>query len=287
MGFLSLISYILAIIITPTFRAAGMQAFEDPQKIENIIFFLIVVFVSTLVVLVLAKFKLKNVIKIFFLCAVTITIFYVLSPIIRIFTPHFFWVAAIISILAICLLYKYPEWYVINAICVIIAAGACSIFGISLAILPAILLLIALSIYDAISVYKTKHMIDLADNVVDLKLPILLVIPKKSKYSYLKQEPLKQQITDKKESEAFFMGLGDIVIPGILVISAYRFISEPFNIFVSVVTIFGIMIGYSVLTLLVSKGKPHAGLPLLNSGAIIGYLLSYYILFKDLSFGLI
>ena len=69
---------------------------------------------------------------------------------------------------------------------IIVGAGAIAIFGMSLGILLVIILLIVLAIYDAISVYKTKHMIDLADTVMDLKLPILLVIPKIKKYSLIK-----------------------------------------------------------------------------------------------------
>ena len=52
------------------------------------------------------------------------------------------------------------------------------IFGVSLGTVPVILLLVILAVYDAISVYKTKHMITLAEGVIDLKTPILFVIPK-------------------------------------------------------------------------------------------------------------
>jgi presenilin-like A22 family membrane protease len=35
----------------------------------------------------------------------------------------------------------------------------------------------------------------------------------------------------------------------------------------------------------VMKGNPQAGLPLLNSGAITGYLITYILVFQDLTFG--
>ncbi len=42
-------------------------------------------------------------------------------------------------------------------------AGAAALFGISFGLLPAILLLSVLAVYDAISVYGTEHMLDLAE----------------------------------------------------------------------------------------------------------------------------
>ena len=44
-------------------------------------------------------------------------------------------------------------------------AGAASIFGISLTIIPVIILLVILMVYDAISIYKTRS-ITLAEGVV-------------------------------------------------------------------------------------------------------------------------
>jgi len=35
----------------------------------------------------------------------------------------------------------------------------------------------------------------------------------------------------------------------------------------------GTLVGYSVLARFSGKGKPHAGLPFLNTGSIIGFLI--------------
>ena len=142
-----------------------------------------------------------------------------------------------------------------------------------------IILLAALAIYDAISVYKTKHMIDLADTVMDLKLPVLLVVPKIRHYSLIKEtKRLKEKLEEKEERDAFFMGLGDVVLPGILVATVYNKI----GLSVALSVIAGILIGFSVLMVFVMKGKPQAGLPALCGGAIGGYLISCLILFGEL-----
>jgi presenilin-like A22 family membrane protease len=201
-------------------------------------------------------------------------------------------IAIIIAFIFILALLYYPEWYVIDTLGIIMGAGACAMIGISIAVSPIIVFLIALAVYDAISVYKTKHMIDLADNVLDWKLPIILVVPKKLSYSFLHEKRLKDQLESKQEREAMFMGLGDVIIPGTLAVSSMAFLpvtavigSITGNYFVAVGTLAGTLFGFAALMRYVLKGRPQAGLPLLNTGAILGYLISYYIAYQDLSFG--
>ena len=148
-------------------------------------------------------------------------------------------------------------------------------------VLLVLILLVGLSIYDAISVYKTKHMIDLADTVMDLKLPVLLVVPKIRKYSFIKEtKRLKEKLEEGVEREAFFMGLGDIVMPGILVVATYTNIDNSLPIALSVMI--GTLFGFAVLMAFVMKGKPQAGLPCLCGGAIAGYVVSSLLLFGEL-----
>jgi len=176
-----------------------------------------------------------------------------------------------ISTAFILILLFYPEWYVIDLSAIILSIGAVTIFGISISPYLVIPLLIVLALYDAISVYKTKHMIDLADTIVDLKLPVLFIIPYKIRYRFRKQVGgLKKQVK-RKERDALFVGVGDVVIPGILVISAYSFTS---SLEISLSVVAGIITGFICLMVFPSKDKPHAGLPFLNTGAIIGYIIS-------------
>ena len=147
-----------------------------------------------------------------------------------------------------------------------------SIFGISFGIIPVLVLMVILAVYDAISVYKTKHMITLAESVMDMKIPILFVIPRKRDYSFMKE-------TKMGESDAYFMGLGDAIIPSMLAVSANFFMdsSVPSIGFINIPAIgavIGMFAGYSILMFFVGKGKPHAGLPFLNSGTILGFLFA-------------
>ena len=206
-------------------------------------------------------------------------------------------VGIVVAAILVYLLHRYPEWYVVDTVGVIVAGGATAIFGISLSILPTMVLLIIMAIYDAISVYRTKHMIDLADTVMDLKLPILLVAPKERTYSFRKQIGLKKELKRHRERGAMFMGLGDVIIPSVLVISSLNFLphktvylagmalSAP--ALVAAFTVAGILSGYSVLMRFVLKGNPQAGLPLLNSGAIAGYIIGYILIYGNLTLGIL
>jgi len=180
------------------------------------------------------------------------------------------------------LLVKFPEWYVVDAIGITTAAGVTAILGISFGTLPAILLLIALAFYDAWAVYRTKHMITLADELTSQRLPILLVIPKKAGYSFRQQKSLKEQVDSGEEREAMFVGLGDLIIPGILAVSAFTFSSAVGRSFLGVLpngiiafgTVLGSLAGFMVLMRYVLKGNPQAGLPLLNGGALLGFIIA-------------
>jgi len=187
-----------------------------------------------------------------------------------------------------------PQWYVVDLTGFAAAGALIAILGISFAILPAFVLLSALMVYDAVAVYHTKHMVTLADAVTDMKLPILMVMPDSAEFDYPSAPPLREQRAKPVEERgALFMGLGDVVIPGTLVVSAFVWLpSTPApggvgaNLWVALATLLGSLLGYAVLMHRVARGNPQAGLPFLNGGAIAGYLVCYFLLFRSYTFGL-
>jgi presenilin-like A22 family membrane protease len=283
-----------AILLLSTVLGEEYAAFENPNDPLIPIVYILLMVVFTFVVLYIIKKHRENIVRVVFLGAVAFTIFYVLLLAMTVVDTG--WIALVVSMaitgVITYYLLKKPEWYVIDTAGVLVAVGVIGIFGISLSILPVMILLVVLAIYDAISVYGTKHMVALADGVTQMRLPILLVIPKKKNYSYLAQKPLKQQLDEGSEREAMFMGLGDIIIPGVLMASAFSFLPDesfggvPGNLVVAFGTIVGSVLGFALLMRFVLKGNPQAGLPLLNGGAIAGYLITYLIVFQNFSFGM-
>src|SRR5207253_1912213 len=143
------------------------------------------------------------------------------------------------------------------------------------------------------AVYRTKHMITVADELTSQRLPILLVIPKKAGYSFRQQKSLKEQVASGEEREAMFVGLGDLIIPGILAVSSFTFSSAAGRSFLGVLpngiiafgTVLGSLVGFMVLMRYVLKGNPQAGLPLLNGGALLGFIIASLLVYGTVHIG--
>ncbi|HID25154.1 MAG TPA: hypothetical protein EYP23_01635 [Thermoplasmata archaeon] len=282
MASIFILVYTCSLLTVEPFETTGVQAFENPDDPVNILYFLLILLSLTLLILVIAKFWKKQVIYLFIIAAIAVTIIWITYPLLSLIIDELFAfiLTLFLAVTIIFLLVYYPEWYVIDTCGILVSVGAIAIFGISLSVPLALLLLVILGLYDAMSVYKTKHMIDLADTVVDLKLPVVFVVPKHLPYSFKKKKGgIKKKLKKNEERDAFFMGVGDVVLPGVLVTSCYRFTGKPLVCLSAVV---GILIGFLILMFFVAKGKPQPGLPFLNTGAIIGYIVSSYFLYGGL-----
>src|SRR5665647_1391756 len=272
-----------SILISLPVQAAGITAFEDPTSIANPFIFIAILLVFTGFLLVLIKFDLKKVIAAIIGFSIFLTFGYIFTALVTaaLGTTDFAMVVVLVlSILATALLYIFPEWYVIDSLGILIGAGVASIFGVSLDILPVIILLALLAVYDAISVYKTKHMITLAEGVIDLKTPILFVVPKRHDYSFIRDGIGK--LTEGDKRGAFIIGMGDLIMPSILVVSANVFLQGWRLLGIinlpALGAIIGSLVGLGVLLSYVASGKPQAGLPPLNGGTILGFLVGWVLM---------
>ena len=280
MSFLLLAVEAGALLLAHPVQASGVVAFEDPESMANPIYFIAIMLGFTLFLLVLIKYGKKEWISWIITLSIFLTFVYIFTALASILTgdPVVTTIVTItLSLSAAALLWLYPEWYVIDGLGILIGAGVAAIFGASLDILPVIILLILLAVYDAISVYKTKHMITLAEGVVDLKTPILFVIPKRRDYSFIREGIGK--LGGGGERAAYIIGMGDMIMPSILVVSANVFlqgwrlgglINLP-----ALGAIVGSLAGLVLLLSFVMSGKPQAGLPPLNGGTILGFLAGW------------
>ena len=272
----------LSLLVASPLAAAGGFAFENPSDPMDLVSFFLTLLIFTGVILFISRYRKRathgiflGAVGLFFFC-----FFYFLTVTV---IPEILSLALSISTTVglLVLLLKYPEWYVIDASGIIMAAGSIGMFGISLNISLVIILLAGMAVYDAISVYKTKHMLDLADTVMRLKVPAMLIIPKVRHFSIINETKGLKEKLQGEERNAFYIGLGDIVFPGILFSSAYYNVPSHGLIVAASVTA-GTLLGFVVLMRAVIKGKPQAGLPFLSSGAILGYMVSSYLIFGRL-----
>ncbi|MES3517569.1 MAG: presenilin family intramembrane aspartyl protease [Natronomonas sp.] len=305
-----------ALALIDPFVDAGFQTVEDPSDPTNSLLYIGAILVATVVMLAAIKFGVDRFLQGLVIFAAVFLSWYVFTVVIPpVVVVSGLNVLAVVASLALGgALVLYPEWYVIDAAGVVMGAGAAGLFGISFGLLPAAVLLTVLAVYDAISVYGTEHMLTLASGVMDLRLPVVLVVPLTLSYSFLEEdgaeavegatpdggepeaastgeEPTDESAVDGAEPEdagafdrdAFFIGLGDAVIPTILVASAAFFrpggvaLLDVPGIALTVPALgamVGTIAGLLVLIWMVMKGRAHAGLPLLCGGALAGYLLA-------------
>jgi presenilin-like A22 family membrane protease len=328
-----------ALAVVEPFKAAGYQTVEDPSDPTNSLLYVFAILVATAVMLAAFRFGGERVIRLVIVASgayISLFVFrLIVPPVVSVpLDGVSVNVVAVGAALALGVaLYVHPEWYVIDLTGILMGIGAAGLFGISFGILPALLLLVVLAVYDAISVYGTEHMLTLASGVMDLKVPVVLVIPLTLSYSFLDAEPPEavrdeeaagpedgqaaaaanggdgeerpaQEAADAEgeeveeadgdlpegeeaegevlERDALFIGLGDAVIPSVLVASAGFFApaSMPSIDVVGLAVswpaagaVVGTTAGLLVLLRMVLQGRAHAGLPLLNGGAIAGYLV--------------
>ncbi|WP_435332536.1 presenilin family intramembrane aspartyl protease PSH [Haloarchaeobius sp. TZWWS8] len=303
-----------ALSLLEPFKEGGRQVVENPQDATNSLVYIVAILVATGGMLLAFKYDLQWVIRGFIVLTSGMLSYYVFEVFLS--TPLALGAGGAVALT----LLVYPEWYVIDIAGVVMGAAAAGLFGISFGLFPAIVLLSLLAVYDAISVYGTEHMLTLAEGVMDMKVPVILVIPTTLSFSFLElgsandEESVEGTDVDAVaaadgngtddvaapaesdpetaddgdaalDRDAFFIGLGDAVMPTIIVASAAYFHSGAANTVEPLLTdpvllnlpaltaMIGTIAGLLVLLWLVMKGRAHAGLPLLNGGAIGGYLV--------------
>lgn len=279
MVLLMLISEVAAVLLIGPAVNANLLAFEDPDSVLNIVFFIILLLVFTAILLLLIRKKAHKIVSVIIAICIGLVIYYVAFALLSMIpgiTPVLLYVLSVlIAIAGILLLCFKPEWYLIDIIGIIISAGCAVIFGISLSPVLVVILLLLLIVYDYISVNHTKHMLTLADGVMKQKMPIMFLVPKHRGYSYRKSG---LSVTGAKEERtAYMIGMGDMIMPGILVVSAQVFITAP-EIFGLTVPAFGALLGSLIGVILLAlplkkSGKAQAGLPFINGCAILGFFI--------------
>jgi len=271
---------ILALLLSRPIQASGVEALPyGPENPMNVVVFLAMLLIFTLFILILIRFGVKIILRAIIALSLFFTFYYIFASLALAIageTDLAGLATIVLSIGAMAVLYKYPEWYVIDTLGILLCAGVASIFGIAIGIIPAIILLVLLAAYDYISVYRTKHMITLAEGVLSTKAPILFVIPKRRDYSFIKEGlAIKGEDGEAKERGAFVIGMGDMIMPTILIVSAHVFLQVPgWAVSPPVLgAMAGSLAGLAVLLRAVKQGKPQAGLPPLNAGTITGFLI--------------
>ncbi|PSQ38216.1 hypothetical protein BRD13_07250 [Halobacteriales archaeon SW_5_70_135] len=220
----------------------------------------------------------------------------VVGPLVTVHVP-----ATVGALALVVALLVRPEWYVLDLVGVLTGAGAAGLVGVTLDVLPVLVLLVTLSAYDAVAVYGTGHVGALAGGAVESRAPVLFVVPGDRSFSYLhrddnddddgdgdgdgEERPPRRPDGGRPSASAsppggaLFIGIGDAVLPTTLAVSAVAYLPAPLFDLPGVAlslpalsALLGTLAGLGVLLWAGRGGRAHAGLPPLNGGALLGYL---------------
>jgi presenilin-like A22 family membrane protease len=155
----------------------------------------------------------------------------------------------------------------IQDLCLILGmAGAGGILGLSLNPLIVVLILVIFSIYDFIAVYKTKHMVKMAKEMIESKAILALVVP--PNFSGLRESLEKI----KPGREFLILGGGDIVFPLLFCVALI-----PQGLLTSfIVAVFSLLGLFAGFWFFVSQKtrQPIPALPPIALFSIIGFLIT-------------
>lgn len=172
---------------------------------------------------------------------------------------------SIIGAVAVVALLRLLPLVIIHDIAILLGiAGIAGILGLSITPLVACGLLAALSVYDVISVYRTRHMVALAGRMVEAGAIFGFLIPATVTGFFARRD------TAMQSRSVMMLGSGDIGLPLILATSA---VSQSLS--VAVVVVLFSLAGVLIMQRLFARQQesaPMAALPPIALSAILGYL---------------
>jgi presenilin-like A22 family membrane protease len=169
---------------------------------------------------------------------------------------------------------KKPSVLIQDLLIILGIAGTGSILGLSLKPLMVIALLIIFSIYDFIAVYKTKHMIKMAKEMIESRAILALVIPSNI-FGFRDSLEKIGYPPERMGGKFLILGGGDVVFP--LLFSVSLIPSGIFNsLIVAIFSLIGLFVGFLFFTKQKER-KPIPALPPIALFSVIGYLITRFI----------
>lgn len=197
-----------------------------------------------------------------------ITVFWGGMAILGLFLPVF--ISILTMGILIVLWLELSSVWVHDVLMILGLSGAASFFGLGFTPSAVVALLLIFSIYDFVAVYKTKHMVLMAKEMIDKKVILGFIIPREFKF-------FKSNIKEVKPGGNFMiLGGGDIVFPSLLAVSV---VPSGFlkSLIIIIFSLLGTFFGYWLFSSQEEK-SPMPALPPVALFAVIGYFIS--LLFK-------
>lgn len=220
------------------------------------------VFVAVIVGLVLLVKRFKPAASIFFRIFLAVIIFSGSQAILSIWLGD---AGSLLAALVLVLIFWFRNnvfWH--DIIMILTFAGIGALIGLSFLPMTVVWLLVALSFYDIIAVYKTRHMVALAEGMIRSRAIFGFVIP-------TSPVGLGERMTRVAPGDQFMiLGSGDVILPLLLSASLAR-ISWQSSAIVAAFSIAGLFLMHLIFNNQKTR-RPMAALPPIALMTIVGYL---------------
>ncbi len=265
-----LLSFLIAVWLFLLFRASGVtvETIAPANSLWNTVYFFAVIIVETVILILLLKtFKKLNLLK-----GIDIFVsFFAVFGIFSLFFESLIW-PLLISILLIAVKEITKSVWLKNAIVFLVVGFFGAYIGYSLGILPVFLLLVLIAIYDYIAVFKTKHMVFLANQIIDKNTLFVMDYGNVNTTSTteIKQEikpvKTKEKEIDPSKRNHLHLGTGDFALPLMAIMALFAV-----NWIFGIIAFFACLLSLE-LTIYLLFTKKHLALPAIPLQAI-GYTI--------------
>jgi len=249
---------------------------EVKNQSASFIYITIAILIGTILVLLLIKFNKPFIWKLWFFLTVWLTLAIAFAAFINNI------IAAVIAlIVSILKLYK-PNIIIQNLSEVFIYGGLAAIFVPIINLFAAFMLLVVISIYDYISVFKTKHMIKMAKFQSSSNVFAGLLIPYEKDKVQLNQSSIskfkiKKSIKIPKKQSVAMLGGGDIgftlIFAGVVMKDLMLQETVLIGFLKTLIIPFFVSLALSILLLKGQHNKFYPAMPILSLGCFVGYLV--------------
>ncbi|MBI3035362.1 hypothetical protein HYY71_03495 [Candidatus Woesearchaeota archaeon] len=247
----------------------GLERPEVKNQSISFIYITIAILIGTVLVLLLIKFNKPLVWKLWFFLTVWLT----LSIAFAAFVNNI--VAAVTALIASVLKLYKPNVVIQNLSEIFIYGGLAAIFVPMLNLFAAFMLLIVISIYDFIAVFKTKHMVKLAKFQSKSNVFAGLLIPYEKSGKFIKKAPA-EKAAKKEKTRIAVLGGGDIGFTLIFagVVMKGLMLKETILAGFLKTLIIPAAVSMALLFLLIKgrQNKFYPAMPVLSAGCFLGYL---------------
>lgn len=223
-----------------------------------IIFTFIFLLVSFVLLSLLKKVKSGKIFRFLFYLAIV----FGLQIFFSVFVPSFW--ALLIAIVILIAQRFYARVWLHDIILVMSLAGIGASVGLSFLPKAVIIIMIVLSIWDLIAVFKTKQMVVMFRLLVQKGAPLALVIP-------INRKDFHNSIMKLEQEKYLFLGTGDLVLPLIFACSLLRE-----SLWGSILVVMGATCGLLFLVVfqkIYAPKRPLPGLPPIVLFSLLGYLI--------------